>query len=162
MYRTAAFVCVLIAGTLLARFGYSVYVASEAIGLVPNDGDAGAGRPAGRSLDVENAEQDLGNLPIGEHPVVFRVTNSSDQPGEVVGYPKRCDWGVCLTAKEEGRVSVPPGATVTLAGTLTVTRKGPFEFEGDLYLSDGGRLQTVPLKITGTGVPGGTPHAPPP
>jgi hypothetical protein len=31
------------------------------------------------------AEQDLGALPLGEHPVAFSITNPSSQPKRIIG-----------------------------------------------------------------------------
>lgn len=112
---------------------------------------------------MEDAEQELGERTLGEHPVVFRVANHTDRPGEVVGCASGCNALCCLEAEERGRVPVPPGQAAELVSKLNVRRAGPFEFEGKLYLNDGGHLRTVPLRVAGVGVaPKEKPHAPAP
>jgi hypothetical protein len=119
--------------------------------------------PAGDgSLGVENAEQYLGEQPLGEHRVNFRVINRSDQPGEVIGYPGRCGMSCCYFVREPLRRPIAPGEVIEVAGELGIRLTGPFVFEGPLYLNDGGQLRTVQLRITGVGVVPEKPHAPPP
>jgi hypothetical protein len=153
MYRASAIVCAVAACGLLGWAAYSAYTAAD------DDSSVMGGEG---SLVVENAEQDLGELPVGEHVVVFRVINQSGQPAEVVGDPGQCGPGCCFFLREPDRVLVPPGGTVEVAGNLEVRRPEPFKFEGDLFLNDGGRLRTVRLKLTGVGVPARGQHATPP
>jgi hypothetical protein len=41
-----------------------------------------AGRPA---FNIDQAERDLGEFPVGESVITFRITNSSNQPARIVG-----------------------------------------------------------------------------
>ena len=161
MLRTSAIVCAFIATGLLAWSGYLAYRQTVAKDSAPNDGDSALQETNG--LSVENAQQDLGERLVGEHPVVFRVTNHSNRQASVVGYPVACGLRCCLERKNEGRMPIPPGATVEVLGTLDVGEAGPFKFEGNLFLDDGGQLRTVRVKLTGVGIqPEGKPNATPP
>ena len=161
MLRFAAIVCAFIATGLFAWSGYLVYRAPGASDSTRIDGDSELQETNG--LSVENAQQDLGERLVGEHSVVFRITNHSNRQASVIGYPVACGLRCCLERKNEGRMPVPPGATLEVLVVLDVVESGPFKFEGNLFLDDGGQLRTVRVKLTGVGVqPEGKPHATPP
>lgn len=124
-------------------------------------GTPGSG-PHEHGLVIEDAEQDLGRRPVGEYPVTVRVTNLSDRPGEIVGYPGSCGGSCCFFVREPGRRTVPPGESIEIVGELDIRRPGPFEFEGNLFLNDNGRLRIVPIRLSGVGLSGEKPNAPPP
>ena len=159
MFRILSVACAVAACGLLGWAGYTALHPPADL-PVATDGAGPSEEPAG--LVVDGAEQDVGERPVGEHPVTFRVTNRSGRPGEVVGYPGACGRGCCLFVRDADRRAVPPGETIEVVGELDVRRPGPFEFEGELYLDDGGQLRTVRVRITGVGVgPKGKPDAPP-
>lgn len=160
MYRRLAGACVVAAAGLLGWAGYSAVSPPSAPDPVADGPPAG---PDGSGLVVVNADQDLGELPLGAHRVVFRVANRSDRPGEVVGGTHGCRAGCCFGLTDRTRVPVPPGETVEVAGELEVHAAGPVAFDGTLFLNDGGQLRWADYKLAGVGVaPGGKPHAPPP
>lgn len=161
MLRFASLICAFAAAGMLAWAGYSGSRApSHGNEPVLKEGDTGVVSHDGSGLVVENAEQELGDQTVGEHPVTVRLTNPSGRLAEIVGYPNRCGAGVCLSFRDQGRIPIPPGGTIEVTGDLTVSRPGPFEFEGELFLRENGLLRPVHLKLTGVGVSGGKPNAP--
>lgn len=157
MVRVAGVVCAVVACGLLAWAGVLAL-------RPPPDPPPSPGTVATTELTVENAEQDLGAVPAGEHRVVFRVANRTDRPGAWVGGTTGCQAGsgCCLYFREATRVPVPPGETAEVGGLLAVG-EGPFEYDGWLYLDEGGALRTARFKLTGVGVaPEGKSHAPAP
>ncbi len=155
MYRALAIVCAVAASVFLAWAGYSALrpSAHESDEAIANDE---------RSLVVEEPERDLGKRMVGEHLLTIRVTNLSDGPAEVVGYPGSCGGSCCFFVRESRRRTVPPGESIEIVGELDIRRPGPFEFEGNLFLNDNGLLRSVRLKLRGIGVPAEKPNAPPP
>lgn len=132
MYRAAEMVCAVAACGLIAWAGYTAF-------RPPGGSDETVGEPAERPMDagepglvVENAVQDLGELPVGEHPVVFRVANRTDRPGEIVGGASGCNPICCFYAQDRGRIPVPPGGAAELVSRVAVHSTGPFEYEGPL------------------------------
>ena len=163
MLRAFSIVSGIVACGLIGWAGYVAFRTPGASDSIPNDGEIGTAQQDSDSLRVENAKQELGERPVGEHPVVFRITNHSSRQAGVVGLPAACGLRCCWVPKNQERLSIPPGATIEVLGMLDVRPPGPFEFEGALYLNDGGQLRTVRLKLTGVVVqPKGKPNATPP
>jgi hypothetical protein len=154
MFRLSAMACAISACALVIWAGYTAFSAAGP-GLV----GTGTGSTDEAGLVVDNPEQDLGERPVGEHRVIFRVTNRSDRKAEVFGYPGRCGNKCCYSSRHSERQNVAPGATVEVLGELEVFETGPFEFEGNLFLNDGGQLRAVRFRLTGVGIPGEKPNA---
>lgn len=161
MFRTLSVVCAVAAAGLLGWAGYvALYPPAEE--LTPSLPVGPPQEPAG--LTVDGAEQDVGERPVGESAVSFRLTNRSGRAAELIGLPAGCGPTCCFAPRQPVRMPVPPGEMVEVAGELDVRQPGPFKFEGALFLNDGGRLRTVRVKLTGVGVEPKRekPHAPPP
>jgi hypothetical protein len=156
MYRASSIVCAVATCGLLGWAGVLALRPSPAEPAPAEAGESGG-------LVVENAVQDLGVVPAGEHRVTFRITNPTNRPGEWVGGTTGCQAGrgCCLFFPGQSRMVVRPGETAEITGLLAAG-DGPFEFDGWHYLDDGGQLRTVRFKLTGVGVAPEKPHAPPP
>jgi hypothetical protein len=129
MFRAASILCGVAAAGLLASAGFTAFYPPADLGGAALPKAHASLQDESTGLEVENAERDLGEVPVGDHPVSFRVTNRSDQPGEVVG-STACTAVCCVEVHEQGRVPIPPGATVTVTSKLRIRRPGPFEFGG--------------------------------
>ncbi|MBA4065817.1 MAG: hypothetical protein C0501_19280 [Isosphaera sp.] len=110
-------------------------------------------------MEIESPEQDLGDHLVGQSEVVFRVTNPSDLPAEVVSVTEGCGRMCCLKPMTADRLSIPPGGSAEVKCELVVIGPEPFEFTGYLYLNDNG-LRTVKIAVRGTGVRPGAGNAP--
>jgi hypothetical protein len=95
-------------------------------------------------------EVELGEVPVGEHTVVFEMTNPADRPRRIVGLNEGCQGGVCLVSRHHEQVTVPAGGTFRYECTVRIGRPGPFEQGILVHLEDGG-IRTVTLAARGTG-----------
>src|SRR5262245_3203298 len=111
MYRASSLICAIVACGLLAYAGYSAYHEPTEVAAL-TETEAGPADVGDGYLVVENAEQNLGERQVGEHRVVFRVSNLSERPGEVVGGSSGCTAICCFQIQDLGRVPVPPGGFV--------------------------------------------------
>jgi hypothetical protein len=113
-------------------------------------------------VEVEEATRELGEYPVGTSRLVFRVSNPSDRAAEVVSAPASCGKYCCLKPVGPERIPIPPGGSAEVELELSVIAPNAFEFQGNLFLNDGG-LRAVKLTIRGTGVaPKGTDAQPKP
>lgn len=113
-----------------------------------------------RPVEVESPERDLGDHPVGRSQIVFRVTNPTDHPAEVISAPDGCGKLCCLKPLTTDRLSIPPGGSVDVACELNVIAPERFEFSGNLFLNDNG-LRAVKLTVRGVGVAPRAGDAPP-
>lgn len=111
--------------------------------------------------EIEEPERDLGERPVGKSSVVFRITNPTDHPVEVVGAPDGCGILCCLKATVTDRQTIPPGGALDLTCELMVAAAEPFEYKCKIYLSDNG-LRPIKVSVRGVGVKAasGAAHAP--
>jgi len=101
------------------------------------------------SPTVEDSEQDLGELPIGDHLISFRVVNRSAHTVQLYGFPNRCGDNCCYYSRKPARRKIMPGTADNLVGELVLSEAGPFEFQGSFFLSHRDRLRTIKVKISG-------------
>lgn len=142
MLRSVALFLVVVSLALAVGGGY--------LALVPQP------KPSGLVLD--DADRDVGNVPLGEREVTLRIANRSDRPAQVQWPAGNCGLNACIGLKQSSRLVVPPGETVELPLTLDVRSPGPFDLTGTLYLIDN-ELRIVPIRVRGVGVAsGGEPH----
>lgn len=81
---------------------------------------------------------DLGEIEIGEHEIVTRITNPGMQTHRVLGMMKWCGRYGCITPKLEEPVAVLPGGTVSYPCLITVRLAAPFEVSVVLFLEERG------------------------
>lgn len=111
--------------------------------------------------EVEEPERDVGERPVGTSQVVFRITNPTDHPIEVVGGLSGCGTLCCLKATVAERQTIPPGGALDLACELSVAAAAPFEYRNKIYLNDNG-LQAIKIVVRGVGVAPGAGNVPKP
>lgn len=151
-------VSVAFALTAVGLAGWSAFLAFPSAADTTPPGPAETGKRAliaaqNDEIAIENAEEDKGNRPLGDHRVVFRITNRSANPSEILGASLACNPMCCFEVTDAGRVAMAPGETTEIAGMLNVRRPGPFTFEGELYVNYGGQLRALRYKIIGVGEP---------
>ena len=160
MLRITSFMCGLTACGLLAWVGYIHFRTEVPTATISQDREIGDDQSGGLMLD--NSEQDLGEIPLGEHAVFFRVVNHSSHDAELIGNETKCISGCCFGMTSSDRMPIPRGATVELDGKLFLGAAGRFEYSGRVFLNDGGQLRSLGFKLKGAGVPAEKPNAPPP
>ncbi len=164
MLRTGSILSAVAAGGLLVWGSYTAVfpTTNQQSQLAAYDVGSGSHGPHKHDVMVEDAEQDLGERPLGGNRVIFHITNRSGRSAEFVGLTEGCQGGCCFHLCGPGRVSVQSNSTVEIGCELEVPGTGPFKFLGEMYLNDSGQLRTVRLRVTGVGVSGGKPNANPP
>lgn len=152
MFRLYATPCALLAcGLTVWAANYFFPLASES--LVHQNEEPRIVSEEEGDLVVDNAEQLLGKMSLGEHSVTFRVTNRSSAWAEVLGFPGGCGPSCCLEPEHSGRMPIQPLGAIEVVCMLNVRRSGPFEIKGDLYVSDRSLLRTLHYRVTGVGFP---------
>lgn len=150
MYRVVPWALLVLGASAVAVAGYML--ASGAVSSSPS------GPPP--ALEVENTEQDLGEVPIQQDNVVrTSIVNSSDAPARVLCVAQACGSNCCFRPLNDEPIVVPPGDTVVFEWGISVPGPGPFEASAPLYVDDNG-LRTILLKVRGSGVPRGKRHEP--
>jgi hypothetical protein len=100
---------------------------------------------------VSDAEQDLGEVTLGIHEVIIRLSNPSNQPRRVVGMTELCAGSYCFMMRHPNDTVVQPGESCLYRFDLLIKKPGPFIAEGTLFL-EGNGLKKVPLRIHGSGI----------
>ena len=117
------------------------------LALVPHARAAHAAR-----VTIENASQDLGNVPEGKNVITFRVVNPTTQPVRILPSPGKCNKICCFGQKDEPEeLVVLPGTTAEVQWILH-TKPLPFAMSGEMYVM-GENLWILPVEVRGIGMP---------
>jgi hypothetical protein len=81
---------------------------------------------------------DLGEVAVGAHELVVRVTNPAGQSRRIIGMMKTCGSNSCISPRHYEPVVIPPGGTVSFLCLLEIRQPMPFEVPMVLYLEDNG------------------------
>lgn len=106
---------------------------------------------AGPSMTVDCPGPNLGELEVGLHEIVVRITNRFDRPRRVVGMMRTCGPNGCAYPKLDGTTEIPPGGTHYYPCLIDIRRPASFEFAICLFLEEDG-IREVRSIVYGVGI----------
>src|SRR5262245_11313065 len=107
--------------------------------------------PADETVSIDLADRELGRLPLGQHEIVFHITNPSDRPRRIIGFSGTCVVNCCFSSSHSSPVEILPRGNFPYTTELSIQAPGSFEVTVRLFVEDNG-LQELPLTIRGIGV----------
>ena len=100
---------------------------------------------------VDWPQTKLGDVTIGVHELVVRVTNSTGRPGRVIGMMEGCRPNCCFRPKVAAPVAVPNGQAIDYVVLIEIHKSGPFEAPIFVYFEDNG-IREVETTVAGVAV----------
>lgn len=136
MIRSIAWLCLALGFIVAAWAAYQVIVRPD---VVPE-------------LLVDQPRRNLGEQPVGRHPLTFRLTNSTNRLLHVTIPRGNCGTTCCLISeRDEQLLTLGALESIDISWELDIRQPGTF-FTSIQLLVCGKRMEAVTLTVEGVGI----------